>query len=785
MADEKVFCCDGCKMVYELLSDNNLCTYYELEKTPGSQQPVSGSLSRFQFMDQEDVRPRFILFEDEKRAHASFRVPQMHCVSCIWLLENLQKLNPAILLSRVDFPKRTVTVSFLKNDIRLSEVVRLMARIGYEPELRMKHLLDQKMKRNPGSLGLKIGLAGFAFGNIMLFSLPEYFGSGRVPGALNTIFEGLNIVISLPVLFYSASGFFSSAYQGLKQRQVNMDLPISIGILALYGRSLYEVLAQVGPGYFDSFAALIFFLLIGRLVQQHSFTSLSFDRDYASFFPISVSRLRQPSHEESVVPITEVQVGDTLRLRNGELVPADAVLLSENCQIDYSFVTGEAVPVARLKGDLIYAGGRLTGGQADMVVSKAVSQSYLTALWNNPVFTKKERPDDFSAWNTGIAGYFTLAVMLIAVSGMFYWLPVDASKATHVLISVLIIACPCALAMSAPFTLGTTVNVLSRNGFFAKNSNVIERLASIRHLVFDKTGTLTQVNEGAAVLVSGSMDETQRQAVQSVFMQSTHPVSRAVSRWFNSSHSKAVNRFEEISGRGISGYVDERFVVAGSRGFLATQGIQVPERTQGTVYVGIDGRFIAAFVLESRVREGISALVEALKRQNLVLHLLSGDSTRDEGTMRALFGKETVLEFGKSPAEKLETLEKIRLSGPVAMIGDGLNDAGALKSSDVGIAVTDDIKGFTPASDAILSGYSMQKLADMIRFARSARTIVWISFGISFLYNLIGLSYAVSGLLSPLVSAILMPLSSLSVIGFTSTSTIISAWRKGLWSWKS
>lgn len=751
-------------MVYEVLQSHEMCTYYDLEANPGIQLKSPKPDQAFSFLDQPEIVDRLLAYRDEKNARVTFFLPQMHCASCIWLLENLYRLKPGIRRSRVEFLKKEIDLTFAPQEVSLREVVQLLASIGYEPDLHLDALRQKPARHNSTAFYFRLGVAGFCFGNIMLMSFPEYLGlDPESEPEFRRFFGYLNLLLALPVFFYSASGFFQSAWTGLKRRYLNIDVPIALGILALFGRSAYEILTDTGAGYMDSLAALIFFLLSGRWFQNRTYDSLNFDRDYTAYFPISATRMHE-GQEESVT-ITQLHPGDTILVRNQELIPADAVLLSGSAQVDYSFVTGEAELVSRRKGDLLYAGGRLAGSAVEMTLVKAVSQSYLTQLWNHDSF--QQAPDrGIAAFTDRLGRRFTIAVMSIALLAAGYWLWADsAATAVHVFTSVLIVACPCALALNAPITLGNALRILGRSQFYLKNTQVVERLAEITRIVFDKTGTITHKRGREAVQVEGQLSAEERGLLSLLVRQSGHPVSRTLAAWAGPAAEQMPEGYREIPGQGISARIGGHAVALGNAAFAAGQGCQVAD-VQGSTYLLIDGQCRAAFRMDAQYRPGLQELLQRL-RQRYRLSLISGDHDRERGTLAGWFPEGADLHFEQSPHDKLAYVEALQRNGEVVlMAGDGLNDAGALQMSDAGIAVTEDADAFSPACDGILHGSRLSQLDRLLEFSRDSMRMVRMGLLISLGYNVVGLTIAVQAQLSPVVAAILMPLSSVSVVGF-------------------
>lgn len=776
--DRKSFCCRGCKLVYEVLSQNDLCEYYQLESNPGkSQKSISRLKNRFDYLDDGDVKQKLLDFMDEKESHVTFYIPLIHCASCIWLLENLFQINKSIFSSRVDFVKKRVQVKFLHDQISLKEVVNLLSTLGYEPKINLSDL-DHKSKNSIDRKTLtKFGVAGFCFGNMMLFSMPEYFSEAKLLGdGFKQVFDYLNVVLSLPIVFYSASDYYLSAWNAVRQRKINMDVPIVIGIIAFFLYSLWEIFAQGNAGYMDSLGGLLFFLLLGKIYQQKTFATLEFDRDYKSYFPIAVTRLVQ-DHEE-VIPLFKLQVGDVVLVRDEELIPADSLLLSDQANIDYSFVTGEEVPIPKRKGDLIYAGGRQKGEAVMLTIQKSPSQSYLTDLWNNDSFEKSNKRLLEPLANR-ISAVFTWTVLTIAVVTFIFWLGKDLSIAVKAFTTVLIVACPCALSMSTPFTLGNTLRIFGKGKFYLKNASVVERLALLDTVVFDKTGTLTDPANASIEYFGEPLSCETKSIIKTMVARSTHPLSNRINLFLGKIELVNLTQVEEIKGAGVLAFYKSQEFRLGSQSFTGVRDQSLSEGGN-QVFLSVEGVNLGYFHIQSGLRNGASQVVKELSG-NFELHVLSGDHSHERESLTQKLSPSLHFNFEQSPKDKLNYLKTLNAKEKnTLMIGDGLNDAGALQESQVGIAITDRVSHFSPASDAILDAESFDKIPSFLSFAKQSRKIIKASFGLSFLYNIVGISLAVQGILSPVLCAILMPLSSISVVVFTTLATNFMGIRKGL-----
>jgi len=783
--DGLAFCCTGCRTVFELLRDHGLDQYYALAAQPGNRLEGQDARSgRFAYLDDGQVRRRLLDFDDGRTARLSLHLPQIHCAACVWLLENLHRLEKGVRRAEVDFVRRRVDLEIDQEHLSLRRLVERLTALGYEPRIHLDSgtTAETKNETQGGEIG-RLAVAGFCFGNAMLFSFPEYFaGPGELEGRWSGLFAALNLVLALPVLLYSGQPFLAGAWRSLRRGGITLDVPISLGLLALFGRSAFEIIGGYGPGYVDSLAGLVFFLLLGRAFQRRSFAALAFDRDYRSYFPLAATRVDETG--EHSVPVSRLTPGDRLRLRHGELVPADSRLLSARCRLDYSYVTGEAEPVKKQGGELLYAGGRLVGAAAELAVEKEISHSYLTRLWNNRVFHRTDEALPLQSLADRFSRYFTLGVVLIACAAALYWLPINPATAVDVFTAVLIVACPCALALATPFTLGTALNSMARAGLYLREAAVVEKLARTEAVVFDKTGTLSSTADATVHFDGVPPSRQHRRLLAAALAQSAHPLSRKVAASLAEETapplSSGVEAYREEEGLGLRGRIEGRDIVAGSRAWLTQHGVDSPQSAGrgAVVRVAIDGTYLGAYRVHSAYRTDLKMLLGALK-QRAALYLLSGDNDTERAALAAYFEPDR-MHFSQTPQAKLDFVDRLEQTRRVLMVGDGLNDAGALKRSSVGLALSEDTATFSPACDGILDAKSLERLPALLHLARACVGIIAASFALSLAYNAVGLSFAVSGQLSPLFCAVLMPLSSVSVVAFATLSTRLLARRAGI-----
>lgn len=759
--DDHVFCCTGCKTVYEILNGQEMDQYYSLDENPGIR-PSGAIKGKFNYLDLEEFQEKLVFFKEGSTEMVRFFIPKIHCSSCLWLLERLHKLKPGIVQSQVDFVKKEVVITYNTDVTNLREVAELCATIGYPPKITLEDYDGRKKNRTNRKLIIQIGVAGFCFGNIMLISFPEYLGLNANDANFQRLFSWLNLILSLPVLIFGARDYLISAYKSIRTRHINIDVPISLGILALYSRSLYEILSHTGAGYMDSFAGLIFFLLVGKWFQHQTYTAINFERDYESYFPISVSRI--VNGEEEIVALKQIKMGDRLVIRNNELIPTDAVLIQGDGHIDYSFVSGESALIHKRQGDALFAGGRQEGEAIEVEVLKEVENSYLTQLWNNPIFDKQKEAKNLS---DTISRYFTFLLIGIALVAGIVWYFIDPSRFVFIVTSVLIVACPCAIALSVPFTYGNSIRIFGRKSFYLRSTQVIEPLTAVSSIVFDKTGTITEGNTASIHWEGEELTKEEWSAVASSVQHSSHPLSRAIDKYLKEKDRFETTDLKEIPGKGIQSFFGSDKWRIGSAHFVHAE--QADNLTR--VYVALNEKTLGSFVFANQYRPGMEALFKRLSR-NHKLYILSGDNDAEKSALGEITPAGTQFQFNQKPEDKLAFIADLQSSGEkVMMLGDGLNDAGALRQSDVGMSVVDDVYAFSPASDGIISGDKLIKLDTYLNFAQYSKKVVMWSYVFSLLYNTVGMFFALSGTLTPLVAAILMPLSSISVVLFVTLLT--------------
>ncbi|MEN8957530.1 MAG: heavy metal translocating P-type ATPase metal-binding domain-containing protein, partial [Flavobacteriales bacterium] len=645
---EKVFCCNGCKMVFEILSENGMDQYYDLEQKPGTKPKEAGN--KYQFLENDLIAEEFYDYKSETQNRVTLFLPQIHCSSCVWLLENLNILNKGVLKSEVHFTKKEAHISFDPNQISLIGLTHLLDKIGYAPTFEKKEKRSKKKLEN--SFFIKLGVTGFCFGNIMLLSFPEYLGIGNDVSETVSFFMQIIIVgLSLPILFMPAWDYIKSGYKSLKTGHINIDVPVSIGIITLYCKSLFDILIEGNASYMDSFAAFIFFLLIGKWFQNKTYNALSFERDYTSYFPIAVSKLS--GEKEEIIKIYEIEKEDILVIRNGDIIPVDCTLIGGNANIDYSFVTGESQTQRIETGQKLYAGGKQLGTNITVNVLEKVNQSYLTHLWNQSAFDQEE--SSYSQLNTRLSKYFTWSVLGISLMAAGVWFFIDSSKVVNVVVSILIVACPCALALAVPFTFGSALRYFGKTGFYLRNIFTIEDMSQLTDVVFDKTGTITYANTSEIEFIGEELSQNLKKQIAELTNNSTHILSRNIRDYLSISvPEKTLVEFEEIVGKGIRGTLKSgETYLLGSAEFT---GEQTEGNSETRVYVKLNKLILGYFLFKNLYRTGVPEMMNSLK-ENYRLHILSGDNELERENLKKMLPNGSEIHFNQKPIDKLTYIQ--------------------------------------------------------------------------------------------------------------------------------
>jgi heavy metal translocating P-type ATPase len=771
--DEKelMFCCHGCKTVYEILHEKGLAQYYQLRDNAGDglSGPVIISNDKYLYLDNEEFLNKYSKIIGETRV-VKFYLEGIHCVACLWLLEKLPEFVPGVLTSELNMSKSICTVT-AKLDTPFSTVAKQFETLGYKPHPVMESSeVEELAKREDRKMLIKIAVAFACAGNVMLLATSIY--AGLEEHGLKEYFRWLNLVLSLPAIFYSATPFYQSAWSAIKNKKISIDIPIVVAIILVTLSGTYSLFIGSDHLYFDSITVLIFLLLFARFVLKKAQQRGLSATEISSFFANQVAyKPIEGSDQIETVHAKFLKQHEKIIVPEGENIPVDGLVLSGTSNINTSLLTGESIPEKVTKGSYVYSGTINLDSPLTIQVMKTAENSRLGKILKS-VESGWSQKADIVLFADLVAKYFVYTVFTLAsIVAISFTIAGEYETGLVRALTLIIITCPCALGLTTPLALTLTLGRLAKNGIIVKNEQIIEKLTKAKEIFLDKTGTLTygsfQVSEWNELI---ELDYDIGPIIYGLEKRSKHPVARAIVQHLEKKYyenNKILNLieledFKEISGKGVSAKFNDNTYSA-----KASQAHNNPSTT--TVGIFCNDLEVISILLKDELRSDAKEALELINKNNLSPYIISGDNQQTVNDIAAKLDLDQTKAHGNiSPESKKEFIQ----NHPKAiMVGDGANDAIALSNAFVGIAVHGSVDISLRAADIYISKAGVKNLADAIDASHDTLRVIKRNLKFSLVYNIIGATLAVFGQITPLVAAVLMPISSLTVLASTFIST--------------
>ena len=791
-----VFCCTGCNAIYRVIHEQGLDEFYEkrLGWRPGRPE--------LRDVRVEDFR-EFIKEVSEKERELEFIISGIRCASCIWLIEHLLKKSEGVIDIRVNYATHRARLRWAPERIDLNEILRKITSLGYTPKPAFTVEGEEELKRERRDLLIRFGTASFFSMQLMIYTSALYAGYFQgIEENLRRLFQLIALAMATPVMFYCGYPFIRNALRGLKNRALNMDVLIFLGSFSAYAYSVaIIILNMLQPSafvkyevYFDTSAMIITLILLGRYIEQGAKLKASSAIQVLLSLQPSEARLMRGS-EEVLVPVKELKPDDLIIVRPGEKIPADGIIIEGSAEIDESMLTGESMPVFKEQGSEVFSGTINTNGRLIIKV-RTVKDTLLSKITQAVLDAQTKRPR-IQGLADRIVGLFVPAIIMIAFFTFLYW-SFNADKITALMnaVSVLVIACPCALGLATPLAILIGSTALYSSGIIIKDGNIIEKVATADTVCIDKTGTLTEGRPSLIKIISYERPEEELHIIAaSLEHQSEHAVAKAITKDIKKDRLLHVKDFQSVAGMGVKGTIDSHEVVIGNIRFLEGSGIEIREEhkrdfdhysVKGYTVTGIaiDGRLHGWFIISDRIAPSASYVIMELKKKAIDIVLLTGDQRRVAEEVSRTLGIEKI-HAEVLPVEKAEIIKRLKAEDgrlkdikkpkklfslkpkafSLIMVGDGINDAPALAVADAGIATGGATDIAMESAQAVLMKNDISLLLTLINISKRTLTIIKQNLFWAFSYNIIAIPLAVSGRIHPIISAILMATSSLLVVG--------------------
>lgn len=766
------FCCSGCRTAYDILHTHGLDQYYGLADRRTS--PVRASGRTYEEFDHEAFQSLYVTRTAEGLARVELFLEGVHCASCVWLVERVPLLLPGVARAELNVGRSLAAIEWDAAAVKLSDVARALESLGYPPHPYLGVRRDQVRRTEDRRAIIRMGVAGAIAINVMLASLAMYSGwlSNGIEASYERFFRYVSLGLTIPAIVGPGRVFFGGAWAALRARALHLDLPIAIALGAGFVRGTVNTVTDTGPIYFDGVTVLIFLLLVGRYLQQRGTRAATDASELLYSLTPQGARVVGDDGVVRELPAAALLPGMTMEVRAGDTIAADGIVVDGRSAVNLSLLTGESRPVGVESGAGVYAGTLNVSAPLRVRVERAGEESRVAKLLRQVEESTRRRAPVVIFANR-LAGWFVAVVLVLALVTYAVHYAADPNAALDSAIALLVVTCPCALAMATPLAVTVATGRAARRGLFIKGGDSIEALAQPGTILLDKTGTVT---ESRVSLVHWEGPDWVQPLVLALEQESTHPLADGFRRAFTRPEGDAsgaplvVERSAHVAGGGIVGRVAGHDVVIGSPAFVSQQAAtggahQAPDDALTPVWVAVDGTLVARAYLGDPIRPDAAASIAALRALGWQVRLLSGDAEPVVQSVGRALGLPAAACRGEAtPEEKLRVVESLRRSGRVVMVGDGVNDAAAIAAATVGVGVHGGAEASLATADVFLTTPGLAPLVELVTGARRTMGVIRRNIAFSLLYNVVGASLAIAGVINPLIAAVMMPLSSLTVV---------------------
>ena len=772
--ESRAMCCPGCQTVAQAIVDNNLTSYYQ-QRTSAPRTPqelVPDALRQLKLYDREEVQRSFVQVQEGDIREASLILEGIVCAACIWLSEQHVQSLPGVLDFRINYSTHRARLRWDVSRIQLSEVLEAIAAIGYVAHPFDPGRQEELYKKERTKALRRLVVAGLGMMQAMTLATSMYLGVGEdMDPTMRSFMRWISLIITVPVVFYSAQTFFLSAWRDLKRRKLGMDVPVSIAIGSAFLASVWATVMNTGEVYFDSVNMFTFFLLTGRFLEMGArHRAGQAMESLVRLLPKLAIRIDVDGREQEIA-VTDVRLGERLRIRPGDSVPCDGVVIEGRSSLDESLLTGESLPQLRGVGDPLIGGTVNVEGPLIMRVDKVGEDTVLSSIIRLLDRAQTEKPQ-IAHIADKVAAWFVGAMLILAISVYAYWSMQTPEHAFWIVLSVLVVTCPCALSLATPTAITVATGRMSRSGLLTTRGPALEALAQATDVVFDKTGTLThgQLQWVASHSLTERSETDLLRLAAALEQGSEHPIARAVQQAYAAQSQEAVlpsvQNLEASPGFGICGEVEGYALRLGRQEYIGANIKSLPPLQPGEtrIWLADETQVLGAFVFTDTLRNEAKFAIEQLRAAGLTPHLFSGDGPSAVRAVAQELGIEDA-QARMRPDDKLAAVRALEAEGRrVMMVGDGVNDAPVLAGSDVSVAMGKATQIAQASADLVLFSEYLPHLAEGVYLARRTLRIIRQNFAWAIGYNLIAIPFAAAGFIAPWMAAIGMSLSSLIVV---------------------